>query len=510
MPDPYQILVVEDNQEQANLVRDFLKMEGLFEIDWAQDIATMWVQLASKSYNAALLDYRLPDGTGLDALAEIRTRGYRLPVIMVTGLGDERVAAQAIQRGAADYLVKRDDYLQHLSPIIQRTIKDYELQCSVEQSMEKIRYQAVLLNSVRDSVIVWDMRGRVTFCNAASEVLFGKHAAAFIGGDVIRDYFPLLSPSPEWARLNLICDREIERQVSCPERPDTWISSMITQLKDPLNELTMGYLDVSRDITERKKADEEHHRMQAQVQAALVQLSQATRLAAIGELASGVAHKIYNPLTTIIAEAQILQRSLAQTPSAVESACDIEKAGWKAQEVVKLLLDFSRPAASTLSVFSPNKTIQVAVTLVGAQIRSEGINLDVDLQEPGSLVFGNMRQLEDLWVNLLLLARDATSDGKAHTVRIHSSAGPDGWIMVEIWDDGKPIEQDVLPKLFEPNFIGTRIGRGTGLEYGICREIVRQHKAHIRALSDMSGNTVQVFFPRVKTQTNTEVKEGIP
>jgi signal transduction histidine kinase len=118
------------------------------------------------------------------------------------------------------------------------------------------------------------------------------------------------------------------------------------------------------------------------------------------------------------------------------------------------------------------------------------------MSETLPLIRGNPRQIEDLWVNLLLLSRDATVDGAAHTIRVRTWAEAQDCIAVEIYDDGKPIPPDELDTIFEPNFVESKIGRGSGMELSICREIVRQHQGKISAESVPGHGTIfQVRFP---------------
>ena len=109
------------------------------------------------------------------------------------------------------------------------------------------------------------------------------------------------------------------------------------------------------------------------MQAAQSQLIQSARMATIGEVASGVAHQIYNPLTTIIADAQILLRSLAEDHPGRESAEAIEQAGWRLQQVVQRLMEFSRPAGETLEPVSVIQTIQSAISLVYTKPGNRGL-----------------------------------------------------------------------------------------------------------------------------------------
>ena len=93
-------------------------------------------------------------------------------------------------------------------------------------------------------------------------------------------------------------------------------------------------------------------------------------------------------------------------------------------------------------------------------------------------------------MNLLLLARDAAREGQSHTIQVSARRGPANSVVIEFSDDGRPIPADQLGAIFEPNFIGTQSGRGSGIEFSICREIVRQHGGQISAESSPAGKTI--------------------
>ncbi len=473
------------------MVGDYLRLQELYAVDWAGDVQEARGRLSdSAQYDIVLLDYRLPDGTGLDILDEIQQCDLRLPVIMITGQGDERIAAHTIQRGAADYLVKGSNYLPGLPAMMQKVIRDHELRQEVDRSLEKIRYQSLLLDNVRDAVIVWDDLGQITFWNPAAEALFGWPASERLGLNVKDIYYPMFSPRPD---PDNHLDEEVERRVSVEGGGEVWVSSRITSLQDNAQDgKLIGYMDVLRDITERRK-------MEGLIQAMTAQMTQSARLSAIGELASGVAHRISNPLVTVIANAQILKRELGIDHPDYEASEDIEKAGWQAQQVVKQLLEFSRPAVGTAVDVSVNSTIESALVLVEPQIREAGVELILNLGQGLPPVWGVARQIEDLWVNLLLLGRDAALAGEgSHHIWLRSTRRGEQSVQVEVADDGVPIPADKLSQVFEPNFISSSIGRGTGLELSICREIVRQHHGQIRAASNGRYNMFAVNLPASK------------
>jgi signal transduction histidine kinase len=132
---------------------------------------------------------------------------------------------------------------------------------------------------------------------------------------------------------------------------------------------------------------------------------------------------------------------------------------------------------------------------VGDHIQATGINLKVELAEDLPSVYGNARQLGDLWVNLLLFTRDTASDGLPHTVCIRSKAESTNLVAIEIYDKGQTISAEEIEKLFDPDFYKLISGRGSGIELSICHEIVRQHHGQITIESDpVQGTTFRVLL----------------
>ncbi|MAT42965.1 MAG: hypothetical protein CL609_11525 [Anaerolineaceae bacterium] len=254
--------------------------------------------------------------------------------------------------------------------------------------------------------------------------------------------------------------------------------------------LLREYQGVGRDITERKQ-------MEDQIQSAQNHLAQNSRLSAIGQLASSVAHQISNPLTTIIAEAQLLTHNLVKDNENYESADLIIKAGWRAQYVIQELLMFSEPSKDTKEFLNVNETIQKAILLSEALIQANGkVELITNLQEPLPMIHGNLQQLEDLWITMLLLAKEGTKDGENHIIKIGTSPASDSsGVMIEISDNGIPFSENEIDEIFEPKLIPAGIGRGSGIELSICREIVRQHEGNISVINKNGFTIFNIYFP---------------
>lgn len=610
------ILILDDNFAQVEIIARFLKRNGLPDVSHVATIRELWSRLETEQDAILLLDYRLPDGTGLDVLRELKKRGISIPVIMITGQGDERVAVEAIQQGAADYLQKSSDYLLTLPALIQKTIHNHQLRKTVENTSAQVQYQALLLENVHDAIVVWDSSGKITYWNQAAADLFGFSSQERLGRQVSEIYLKTFNPPITFGDTEMVSPNTL-RQYTRPDGKQIWVRSRLSALHQPQNNAqASGYMDVSHDITDQIQAEQalrrsearyraivedyqtelicrfkpnghltyvnqvfcqyfgmerqkllgmsflyfvpenerpkliqhwasfkaektiatvehpvfvphkgirwlqrtdraipnsdgkvlefqsvgrditEQKRMQQQIQAAQAQLVQAARLATIGEITSGVAHQIYNPLTTIIADAQILLRKIGPNSPGRESAEAIEQAGWRLQKVVQRLLAFSKPAADTFELLSVNDTIQQAISLVSEQIAHAGIQLILNLSQDLPAIRGNTRKLENLWVNLILLARDASVNYQGQKIMVVTKLIPENNILVEIHDEGESIPEDQLASIFEPDFLGESGGRGSGMELSICREIVRQHGGQITADSALEHDTIfRVVLP---------------
>ena len=297
------------------------------------------------AYEIILLDYMLPDGTGLDVLKQLPERDCQIPVIMVTGQGSEQIAAQAIQNGAADYLIKTGGYLMTIPALIKKTLDAQELKLSIQRSLQALResearYRAIVEDYQTELICRFKPNGALTFVNEVYCRYFDRPRDELLGMNFL--YFVPEAERPKSSSTWPLLARKTMLLLSntgllCPTRKSVGCSAQTGQswmTRDDIFE----FQSMGRDITDRKK-------MEDQIQAAQSHLVQAARLATIGEMASGVAHQIYNPLTTIIADAQILLRSIPPDEPGRGIGRGYRAGRLALQKVVQRLMEFSRPSS---------------------------------------------------------------------------------------------------------------------------------------------------------------------
>ena len=211
-------------------------------------------------------------------------------------------------------------------------------------------------------------------------------------------------------------------------------------------------------------------------------LVQSEKLAAVGQLAASLAHEINNPLTAIIANAQLLRRDIP--PGAndlLDSVKLIEMAGLRAAQAVRNLLSIARKERYELAPIDLNDTLHNALSLIQHELVGRPVQISLSLEDGIPPVFASQDQLQGVWINLLLNAIDAI-DKKNGEISINSHY-TGSQFQVAITDNGKGISADHLARIFEPFYTTKSAGRGTGLGLSVCQRVIRQHGGDIRVES---------------------------
>jgi PAS domain S-box-containing protein len=244
----------------------------------------------------------------------------------------------------------------------------------------------------------------------------------------------------------------------------------------------------------------ENARLFAETQAAYeelkhaqAQLVQSAKLAAVGELAAGVAHELNNPLTSILGFAELLAWHADPGDRAYQELLIIADEARRARDIVCDLLDFSRQAESFPEMADVNQVLRETLNLLRRQIGHSGVNLaeryapDLPLL---SLAIGRMKQV---FLNLIANALQAMPQGGWLTI---STERIEQEVVVQVVDTGIGIPQELMARLFEPFFTTKPIGQGTGLGLSVSLGIVQEHDGRITVESQVGmGSRFTVWLP---------------
>jgi len=301
-----------------------------------------------------------------------------------------------------------------------------------------------------------------------------------------------------------------------PDRPPTWTLELEMHHKNGSTvwaEATAGFvrdetgravgiLGISRDITERKRAQAEKEILEEQ-------LRQSQKMEAIGRLAGGVAHDFNNIMTGITGYAEMILQTVELDDALRADIEEIRRAGERAAGLTNQLLAFSRKQVIAPKVILPNAVIERSEKML-RRIIGEDIDLLFRPGEALGRIKADPAQIDQILVNLAVNARDAMPGGGRLTLetqnvsideaycRIHGDAQPGEFVMMAVSDDGQGMDEQTLKQIFEPFFTTKPKDRGTGLGLATVYGIVRQNNGFINVYSEPNvGSSFKIFFPRV-------------
>jgi len=243
---------------------------------------------------------------------------------------------------------------------------------------------------------------------------------------------------------------------------------------------------------ENAKLYEDLKRQMTELQNAQEQLLQAAKLAAIGELASNVAHEINNPLTSILGYAELIKEE-KDIDSIMKDVQIIESESLRARDIVHQLLEFSRKRSLEMKKVDVNELLKEVIGLISLQIKDTDIRIVKDFNSVPATQ-GDPNQLKQVFLNIINNATYAMQD--RGTLAIRTAMG-NGDIHVSISDTGRGISKDILSRIFEP-FFSTKKEKGTGIGLSVSYKIIQSHNGRIEVWSEEGkGSTFTVVLPVV-------------
>jgi signal transduction histidine kinase len=224
---------------------------------------------------------------------------------------------------------------------------------------------------------------------------------------------------------------------------------------------------------------------------------QMARMSALGEMASGVAHEINNPVSGIINCAELLQQRLPAGDPCQEVVGRILREGTRIAKIVKSLLSITHPGQKRTEMVKLQECLDPVLTLFQDKLVSHGIDLHMELPADLPSIRGERQQIEQLLLNLIGNACHALNTrfpdrdpGKQLRISASRQVATDAeWLHLEIVDTGTGIPPEMLGRVFDPFFTTKPAGVGTGLGLSLCHEIVSQHGGKIRVESEPQSYT---------------------
>jgi PAS domain S-box-containing protein len=479
------ILIVDDNRTLATNLRDVL--EGARELDVEVALAQTGKEALSRAsdrygFDVAVVDVKLPDGSGVDLIRPLREACPDGEIVLVTGNATVDTAIAALRAGAFAFILK--------------SFRPAELISTVAQALEKIalkrereeferRYRAIV-DAADVLIIGLDARGNVALWNPRIAAMTGAAVEAVMGGEVPERILD------EDGRKRLFSAFESARDEGAATECEVGVHDAmgairrvrwhLSPVRGPGKRIELVY-GIGIDVTERRALER--------------RAADAEALNAMAPLALGLAHEIRNPLNAAVLELHLLGRGidrLADTSVRDPMRARVRIVESEIKRLERLLTDFlelARPRAPQREAVELSRVVDDVLDLEAGAIASHAIALVRELS-PGAVAIGDVEKLKQVVLNLVVNAIDVMNEGG--TLRAFVG-GDDKEVWLGIGDTGPGVDPTILAEIFDPFF--TTKAAGTGLGLAIVRKLVDQHGGRVVVDTKKGqGTTVRVILPR--------------
>src|ERR1051326_8140667 len=339
--DGIRVLLVEDNPGDARLFLELIRETGAgqLKIDHVTRLQSALDYLNHERCDVMLLDLSLPDEQGLTTLNRAHTHMPNVPIVVLTGLDDEGLAVKAVRAGAQDYLVKgRVD-----GDLLVRSIRYASERGRAVEALERREehYRSLIENSL-DLISILNIDGTIRYASPSHERLLGYHLDDLVGQNI----FAFIHPDDMTGARTVFRNLDGAASLQCRFRHSDGTWRVLESFGRNLSHLpgVSGVVVNSRDVTDRKRLEEQLHHSQ--------------RLEAVGRLAGGVAHDFNNLLMIINGYSQMLLEGMAPNDPSRPELEQVVKAAERATELTHQLLAFSRRQVARPAVINLNTLVR--------------------------------------------------------------------------------------------------------------------------------------------------------
>jgi PAS domain S-box-containing protein len=486
VPSPMGVLVVDDDPDTRANLHDILDLDG-YRVESAGSVAEVQARTSWEGVSAILLDRMLPDGSAEDLLPRLRQLAPDAAVLIVTGFSDLQGAIAALRQGAADYILK---------PINPEALRASLLRIADRHrlALEKRRSEAAfrtLVEAAPCMIVILRPDRTVLYFNHFAEEVTGYAAAEVVGNDSFAHLLPVEHRAAlDQQMLGVLAGAAASDQGPGVELPllsrdgtQRWLL-WSSQLLDDY-EGAPAVLAIGQDITALKLSQE--------------RTLQAERLAAIGQMVTGLAHESGNALARSQACLEMLGLEVSDRPAALELLQRVQNAQNHLQQLYDEVRNYAAPLKLEREPWPldavwrqawSNLAVRRQERATHLREQTRGIDLDCPIDP-----FRMEQVFRNIFENALAACRDPVEIRVLCTeAALHDSAGVRPALHIGVRDNGPGLSPEVRRRLFEPFF--TTKTKGTGLGMAIAKRIVEAHGGRIEADSSGPGTEIHLYLPR--------------
>ncbi|MGB8800582.1 MAG: PAS domain S-box protein [Candidatus Acidiferrales bacterium] len=366
-----------------------------------------------------------------------------------------------------------------------------EIEARLHQEQEFVRR---LVASFPDMIAVMDFEGRFTFVSPRVEDILGHRAQDLVGKllseQIHRDELPQLREAFGKLTSGRAANALFEYRTKHADGSWRTMRASASPLYDAAGNIN-GVVASARDVTDAKAAEKQN--------------LQKEKLAAMGEMMSGVAHELNNPLTAILGVSDLLRERAPDDATRRQTEIILKQAR-RAAVIVQNLLAYARPSALARKKMRPEEALRAAIDQQRASLSQKNISIEMAPPPSGLALEADPKLLHQVFVNLIVNAEQAITSQRERGALQVSIEHADGKIGFVFADDGPGIAAENIGKIFDPFFTTKRPGGGTGLGLAICTAIIKEHGGSIEVQSTTGkGAEFRVWLPEFVEQISAPV-----
>ncbi len=472
------VLVIEDDTDTRDNLRDILELDA-HRVSTAGCARDVLGRTDLAGLDVVILDRRLPDASADDLLPILRELAPRADVIVVTGYGDVDGAIVALRRGAADYLLKPINP-ELLRASIARTAEKRQLARAHEQSETVFR---LLVETAECLVVILRENGRLIFSNSFAADMCGAAAVELAKSTSFDCLIPEAARSAFQADIlgrTVTGHRHgLEFPLACASGSESWILWNARGL--PEYEGRPALLMVGLDTTERRKAQE--------------RVLQSERLAAIGQMVTGLAHESRNALQRSQACLEMLSLEVESQPEAIRLVQRIQKAQDHLHHLYEEVRGYAAPIVLRQQACDIAELIRSTWDHLELLRKDKPIGLAWDVRTGSTCCSADPHALEQVFRNILENSIAACAGEGSITVTLEEALSEGtAALCIRIRDTGPGLSVEQAERIFDPFF--TTKTEGTGLGMAIAKRIVDAHQGRIAVGHGRPGAEIVIFLPQ--------------
>jgi PAS domain S-box-containing protein len=501
------VLIVDDEIELCDKLKNILEAQwDNYHIFTAYSGAEALTVLEREDIDVLVSDIRMPGMNGIELMKKTNELQRDIRTLVLTGHGDFDNAVDALRLGADNY-IKKPISAEFLHFAIMNSYEKKELKRKLRES--EAQFRTMFEDNGAVMLLISPKTGSIVNANNASSDFYGYTVAELT--------------SMKITDINILPEEHVHKEMQSvrvgekkafvfPHRLKNGEVRTVEVHSTTLNIKGQTLLfSIIHDIEEQEKLR--------------IRLRQAQKMETIGTLAGGIAHDFNNILYPIIGYSEMTLDDLPRDSTARSNLEQVLKASFRAKELVKQILAFSRQGDSERIAVNLQHIIRESLQFLRATLPST-VEVRQHIDNTCRPVLADAGQIHQVMMNLCINAYQSMSEkGGTLEVRLKETAfvpqdslgypdmKPGTYLKLSISDTGHGMDSKVMERIFDPYFTTKEIGKGTGLGLSVVHGIVKSHKGHIAVYSEPDkGSVFHIYLPLIEDKADTKIisKEAIP